>query len=234
MRFRSKGLAAKVLKIMRKKPKQQRSRQTLDHFYEATAQLLQSGESTSVTTNHIADRAGFSIGTLYRYFPNKRAILHGLAVREMERQEAAALAMLEASEGATGWELIRRLIDFQLNAFGGRSRTRRRMILNMVNDREVTKLIVRAQRGQVRLLRLLQDMLVVREPERYRKLSDSQLHIVSAGLSGAIRVSVLAAPEILEDACFGQDLADLVERGFLRLPDKDTPAGIALPASPSG
>ncbi|GGB56305.1 TetR family transcriptional regulator [Roseibium aquae] len=219
---------------MRKQPKQQRARQTLDHFYEATAQLLQSGESNTVTTNHIADRAGFSIGTLYRYFPNKRAILHGLAMREMERQEAAALAMLEASEGTTGRELVRQLIDFHLNAFGGRSRTRRRMILNMINDRDATKLIVRAQRGQVRLLRLLQDMLAAREPDRYRKLTDSQLHIVSAGLSGAIRVSVLTAPEILEDSCFGRDLSDLVERSFLRLADADTLADIGSHASSSG
>lgn len=202
---------------MRKKPKQRRSLQTLDDFYEATAQLLQSNETGSVTTNHIARRAGFSIGTLYRYFPDKQAILHAMARREMDRQETAAIGMLRSADETCPRELIRMCAGFVVNSFGGRNHVRRRLILNMVNDREVMKLIVMAQKSHVRVLRALQELLTMRAPERYRQLTDLQIEIASAAVSGTVRIATLSGPAIVEDPEFEKEIADLLERQFLRL-----------------
>lgn len=58
---------------------------------EAAAQVFER-EGLAATTNRIAERAGVSIGTLYQYFPHKRALLHELA----ERHVAAAQARLDA------------------------------------------------------------------------------------------------------------------------------------------
>ena len=38
------------------------------------------------TTNHIAEQAGVSIGSLYQYFPNKTAIVAALIQRHADRQ----------------------------------------------------------------------------------------------------------------------------------------------------
>lgn len=38
----------------------------------------------AATTNRIAERAGVSIGTLYQYFPNKRALLYALAEQHVD------------------------------------------------------------------------------------------------------------------------------------------------------
>lgn len=38
----------------------------------------------AATTNRIAERAGYSIGTLYQYFPNKVALLGALAERHLD------------------------------------------------------------------------------------------------------------------------------------------------------
>jgi AcrR family transcriptional regulator len=67
---------------IRKRPRQRRSRDTVDVMLEAAAQMF-SREGLATTTNRIAERAGVSIGTLYQYFPNKHAMLHELAVRHL-------------------------------------------------------------------------------------------------------------------------------------------------------
>lgn len=67
----------------RKRPRQLRSRETVDAVVEAAAQVFER-EGLDATTNRIADRAGVSIGTLYQYFPNKRALLYALAERHVD------------------------------------------------------------------------------------------------------------------------------------------------------
>lgn len=68
--------------VVRKRPRQRRSRETVDVLLETAAQMF-TREGLSATTNRIAERAGVSIGTLYQYFPNKYAMLHALAERHL-------------------------------------------------------------------------------------------------------------------------------------------------------
>lgn len=66
----------------RKQPLQSRSGETVNAIIEATARILESEGRDRLTTNHIAEKAGVSIGSLYQYFPNKEAILAELLRRE--------------------------------------------------------------------------------------------------------------------------------------------------------
>ncbi|PIP90168.1 MAG: hypothetical protein COW01_12950 [Bdellovibrionales bacterium CG12_big_fil_rev_8_21_14_0_65_38_15] len=66
----------------RKKPLQERARVTVEAILKATTQLLD--KSGDVSTNHIADVAGVSIGSLYQYFPNKDSIFGMLMERFIE------------------------------------------------------------------------------------------------------------------------------------------------------
>ena len=68
------GHPAQLLKP-RKKPNQQRSETTVRAIVEAAAQVLAVNRYEKTTTNHIADRAGVSVGTIYEYFPNKDVLL---------------------------------------------------------------------------------------------------------------------------------------------------------------
>ena len=49
---------------MRKTPKQGRAAETVETILDAAAQLLEKSELREVSTNHIARKAGVSIGTL--------------------------------------------------------------------------------------------------------------------------------------------------------------------------
>jgi AcrR family transcriptional regulator len=69
----------------RKTPQQARSKQTREDILEATAHLLNRSPFGEVSTNHIAKKTGISIGTLYKYYPNKDAILADLSLVFMQR-----------------------------------------------------------------------------------------------------------------------------------------------------
>ncbi len=62
----------------RKKPAQSRSRFTVEQILEAATQVFEERGYAGGTTNHIAERAGVSIGSIYQYFPNKDSILTAL------------------------------------------------------------------------------------------------------------------------------------------------------------
>ncbi|WP_342216073.1 helix-turn-helix domain-containing protein [Nocardia farcinica] len=65
----------------------------MDTLLEAAAQMF-TRRGLAATTNHIAERAGLSIGTLYQYFPNKEALLHALAARHLAEAQARLMPLL--------------------------------------------------------------------------------------------------------------------------------------------
>src|ERR1700759_2445504 len=102
---------------LRKTPSQTRAMRTVDTLFEAAARILASDGEAGFPTNRIAERAGFSIGTLYQYFPSKEAIVVAMVRRQRERVMRELDAVLDrAARGECSAEealriYIRRLID---------------------------------------------------------------------------------------------------------------------------
>lgn len=69
---------------MRREPRQGRSRQTVHAVLGAVPRVIRREGVDAVTTNRIAEAAGVSIGSLYQYFPNKKAIFSALHERHVE------------------------------------------------------------------------------------------------------------------------------------------------------
>jgi AcrR family transcriptional regulator len=69
----------------KKRPVQRRSRETFEALVEACAWLLPRRGYAGTTTNHIAERAGVSIASLYEYFPGKDAVVAQVADRMVAR-----------------------------------------------------------------------------------------------------------------------------------------------------
>ena len=77
------GNGARPQLTPRKSPRQGRSIATVDAIFEATTQVLLSDGLTRLNTTRVAHRAGVSVGTLYQYFPNKRALLFAVLERHL-------------------------------------------------------------------------------------------------------------------------------------------------------
>lgn len=84
---------------IRREPRQHRSRETVRAVLEAVPRILQRDGVDGLTTNHIAETAGVSIGSLYQYFPDKTAIftaLHDRHVDDVHRVFEQTLAVSSA------------------------------------------------------------------------------------------------------------------------------------------
>ncbi|MFN8373633.1 MAG: TetR/AcrR family transcriptional regulator [Anaerolineae bacterium] len=69
---------------MRRTPKQARSQQRVNQILDTAAQIFADVGYETATTNHIAERAGIPIGSLYQFFPNKESIFQALVERYLE------------------------------------------------------------------------------------------------------------------------------------------------------
>ena len=74
---------AKRQSVMRKEPKQARSRVTVEAIVEAGTRILAEEGWAGFTTNRIAELAGVSIGSLYQYFPDKLALVDAIRHRHL-------------------------------------------------------------------------------------------------------------------------------------------------------
>lgn len=69
---------------MRRQPRQARSQERVNQILDVAEQMFISEGYDATTTKAIAARANVPIGSLYQFFPDKKAILQALTMRYME------------------------------------------------------------------------------------------------------------------------------------------------------
>lgn len=105
---------------LRRAPVQRRSTERLTRILDACAALLDEVGYDALSTRAVAQRAGVSIGSVYRFFGNKREMADALAQRNLERFTRQVTERLEAATGAPGW---RQAIDVVLDEYLDMKRT---------------------------------------------------------------------------------------------------------------
>src|SRR5277367_4494864 len=80
---------------LRKQPKQARSSELVSTILEAAVQVLAKEGAQRFTTARVARKAGFSVGSVYQYFPNKAAILFRLQSDEWRQTSDLLRGILE-------------------------------------------------------------------------------------------------------------------------------------------
>jgi AcrR family transcriptional regulator len=93
----------------RKHPKQARSTQLVGDVLAAAVQVLRAEGAARFTTARVAERAGVSVGSLYQYFPNKRAILYRLQLDEW-RETSMILGAIMRDRAFSPEERLRRVV----------------------------------------------------------------------------------------------------------------------------
>lgn len=83
----------------RKTARQARSRATIDALLEATIQVLVAHGARGLSTTRVAERAGVSVGTLYQYFPHKKALLYAAVGRYLDEVVETVEAFAEVHRG---------------------------------------------------------------------------------------------------------------------------------------
>lgn len=184
---------------MRKKPIQNRGRQTMDDLFEATAQLLEKMSPDKVNTNRIADRAGFSIGTLYSYFPNKASLLREMALREVRRFEARFDESIETSRAEKPDIVIRKIVRLALTPLNGRHHVRRKLILLVGQDPAVQATMHQA-------IDRMTDRFLVCVGIDPNDISPTLRFLIFRSVLGPIRAAALHAPDLLTLPEFEDDL----------------------------
>jgi AcrR family transcriptional regulator len=101
---------------VRRAPIQERSQLTVEAILDAVIKLLKRRGDSSITTNRIAETAGVSIGSLYQYFPNKRAIFIALHERHIGHVDRIMQRRMAECAESTLEELISSLIDGMIEA----------------------------------------------------------------------------------------------------------------------
>lgn len=103
----------------RKMPTQARAKASVQAILEAAAHILERGGLENLTTNHVAEVAGVSIGTLYQYFPSKEAILTDIIRQKRAKLLTDLQAATQAMQGEpfddTLIKLLRAAVDSQLH-----------------------------------------------------------------------------------------------------------------------
>ncbi|MEU0784995.1 TetR/AcrR family transcriptional regulator [Streptomyces sp. NPDC006173] len=104
---------------LRRAPVQRRSAERLTRILDACADLLDEVGYDDLSTRAVAQRAGVPIGSVYRFFGNKRAMADALAQRNLELYTERVTLRLEESDGQ-GW---RAAMDAVLDEYLAMKRT---------------------------------------------------------------------------------------------------------------
>lgn len=81
---------------LRRRPAQRRSAERVQRMLDACADILEENGYDGLSTTKVAQRADVAIGSVYQFFPDKRAIAQQLALRNLEMfGERVARALAE-------------------------------------------------------------------------------------------------------------------------------------------
>ena len=101
--------------LLRNEPVQARSSARLTGLLDAAAAIIDDIGFERLTTAMVAERAGASIGTVYRYFPDRIAVVEALSIRSAQRLAAAISESMATTES---WvDVADRMVDASVTMY---------------------------------------------------------------------------------------------------------------------
>lgn len=99
---------------LRRVPVQQRSAERVERMLDAAAALIQEIGYDGLTTTLIAKRADVAVGSLYQFFPDKRAVTQALTQRNVELFMSTVEQKVTTVDHKHWWDLVDSMLDIYL------------------------------------------------------------------------------------------------------------------------
>jgi len=100
-----------ITRPLRRIPVQGRSVARVNRMLDACARLVDEIGYEALTTTLLAERAGVAIGSVYQFFPDKRAIVQALTLRNMESYLARLARRFADGDFAYWWDGVDAAMD---------------------------------------------------------------------------------------------------------------------------
>ena len=96
---------------LRRVPVQERSAARVQRMLDACAELVDEVGYDGLTTTSLAERAGVAIGSVYQFFPDKRAVVAALTARNLDAFLARIADRFASAHLGHWWEGVDAVID---------------------------------------------------------------------------------------------------------------------------
>jgi AcrR family transcriptional regulator len=205
--------ATKTLKYpstLRRQPSQLRSQHTINTIFQATTHIISRDGEAALTTNKIAEKAGFSVGTLYQYFPSKEAIVAALIARERQRviEEIAEFIEKILLHSSDLPATLQSYVQMLVRSFAGGIPSRKllcRIGWRVDHEREIAPSIREmTDRISVALSRIDTSSAALK-----LRIQPVTLFVVTRAILGVIRSASLEKSALLDSSEFEAELARL-------------------------
>lgn len=192
----------------RKRPRQARSRATVDTILQASARVLVRRGFDGFTTNEVATAAGVSIGSLYQYFPNKEALVAALIVRHVEEMNEAIFSELTRVAQLPMPQAVRAVIELTFRAHAIDP------ALHQVLTEQVPRVgrLAKLRELDAISLRMVAGLLAARKSELAIRDPEVAAFVIVSAVEAIIHRAALFTPERLRDPRLLEEATALVTR----------------------
>lgn len=185
---------------IRVEPVQARSTARVNALLDAASDAIHELGYEQLTTAMVAERAGASIGTVYRYFPDRIAVLQAVASRNLGKATRALETRLASNSPATIGDTIDCAIAALVEVFRNESGYRSIRVGDCLDIRPVTS----GRRGNSELARVIRDDLHQRLGTRLdsagRLAVETAVDVVDALLARAFLASDRGDAVLIDEA----------------------------------
>lgn len=185
---------------IRVEPVQARSTARVNALLDAACEAIHELGYEQLTTAMVAERAGASIGTVYRYFPDRIAVLQAVAQRNLERVTHVVNLELSRSSPSSVAETFDIVVDTLADVFRSEKGFRSLRVGDVLDLRPV----VTSRSGNAQIAEViredLRNRLNVRLDSQGRLACETAVDVVDALLGRAFLQSDRGEGALIEEA----------------------------------
>ena len=204
----------------KKRPSTPRGEQTCKAVVTATARLLERDGYEALTTNHVAERAGVGVASVYEFYPSKHALVAAVVEHMVESVIADLTHDLEHAFGSTapalrggapaarGEDPIAEWISGMFTAVAKRKRLYSVLVQEVPFFWQVPAVVAARERLQELAFRA-RSLRAAKEEAPY---ADAMTYLMPIMVAHAVVDSVIRPPKGIEPQALERALVDAVRR----------------------